>query len=110
MSITIKSKSELAIMREAGRITHDAIWYAGERLKPGMTTLDVDKLVGEYYARHSCNFFYSGIVKTFFSKQLDCCFKNPSFCFVHYLLHFILYKTLSFFFILDIFNKICNCC
>ena len=46
MSITIKSKSELAIMREAGRITCGAIWYAGERLKAGMTTLDVDKLVG----------------------------------------------------------------
>ena len=45
MSITIKSKSELAIMREAGRITCGAIWYAGERLRPGMSTLDVDKLV-----------------------------------------------------------------
>ena len=44
MSITIKSKSELAIMREAGKITCGAIWYAGEKLKPGMSTLDVDKL------------------------------------------------------------------
>ena len=51
MSIVIKSKSELAIMREAGRITCGAIWYAGERLKPGMSTLDVDKLVG-HVGRH----------------------------------------------------------
>ena len=43
MSITIKSQSELAIMREAGKITCGAIWYAGERLKPGMSTLDIDK-------------------------------------------------------------------
>ena len=61
MSITIKSKSELAIMREAGRITHDAIWYAGERLKPGMTTLDVDKLIGEYYTRHGCRSAFKGL-------------------------------------------------
>lgn len=61
MSITIKSKSELAIMREAGRITCGAIWYAGERLKPGMSTLDVDKLVGEYYARHGCKSCFKGL-------------------------------------------------
>ena len=51
MGITIKTKSELAIMREAGRITCGAIWYAGEKLRAGMSTLDVDKLVGEYYAK-----------------------------------------------------------
>lgn len=61
MSITIKSKSELAIMREAGKITCGAIWYAGERLKPGMSTLDVDKLVGEYYARHGCKSCFKGL-------------------------------------------------
>ena len=61
MSITIKSKSELAIMREAGRITCGAIWYAGEKLKPGMSTLDVDKLVGEYYARHGCKSCFKGL-------------------------------------------------
>ena len=54
MSITIKSKSELAIMREAGRITGGALRYAGEKLRPGMTTLDVDKLIGSYFAKHGC--------------------------------------------------------
>ena len=61
MSITIKSKSELAIMREAGRITCGAIWYAGERLKAGMTTLDVDKLIGEYFARHDSKSCFKGL-------------------------------------------------
>lgn len=46
---------------EAGRITCGAIWYAGERLKPGMSTLDVDKLVGEYYARHGCKSCFKGL-------------------------------------------------
>ena len=61
MGITIKSKSELAIMREAGKITCGAIWYAGERLKPGMTTLEVDKLIGEFYQQHGCKSCFKGL-------------------------------------------------
>ena len=61
MSITIKSKSELAIMREAGKIPCGAIWYAGERLKAGMSTLDVDKLIGEYFARHNSKSCFKGL-------------------------------------------------
>ena len=61
MGITIKTKSELAIMREAGRITCGAIWYAGEKLRAGMSTLDVDKLVGEYYAKHGCKSCFKGL-------------------------------------------------
>ena len=61
MSITIKSKSELAIMREAGKITCGAIWYAGEKLKPGMTTADVDKLIGEFFARHNAKSAFKGL-------------------------------------------------
>ena len=61
MSITIKSQSELAIMREAGKITCGAIWYAGERLRAGMSTLDIDKLIGEYYAKHGCKSCFKGL-------------------------------------------------
>lgn len=61
MSITIKSKSELAIMREAGRITCGALWYAGEKLKPGMTTLEVDNLIGSYFAKHGCRSGFKGL-------------------------------------------------
>ena len=61
MSITIKSKSELAIMREAGRITGGALRYAGENLKPGMSTLDVDKLIGSYFARHGAKSGFKGL-------------------------------------------------
>lgn len=60
MSITIKSKSELVIMREAGKITGGAIWYAGERLKPGMTTRDIDKLIEEFIVRHNAKPGFKG--------------------------------------------------
>ena len=44
MAVTIKSAREIELMREAGRIlalTHEEL---GKALKPGMTTLDVDRL------------------------------------------------------------------
>ena len=42
--VTIKSKKEIELMREAGRVTaltHKAI---EEAIKPGMTTADIDKI------------------------------------------------------------------
>ncbi len=44
MKVQIKSPEEIALMREAGRIlaqTHEELFKA---LKPGMTTLDIDRL------------------------------------------------------------------
>ena len=48
MSITIKSKTDLIKMREAGRVAARALQLAGQSLEPGMTTLDVDKIVHDY--------------------------------------------------------------
>ena len=48
MSITIKSKTDLQRMREAGRIARRACLLAGQSLEPGMTTKDVDKIVHDY--------------------------------------------------------------
>ena len=44
MAVTVKSEKQIALMREAGRllaITHEELHKA---LKPGMTTLDIDRL------------------------------------------------------------------
>ena len=49
--VTIKSKKEIELMREAGRVTaltHKAI---EEAIKPGMTTADIDKTDISYYAQ-----------------------------------------------------------
>ena len=45
--VTIKSKKEIELMREAGRVTaltHKAI---GDAIKPGMTTADIDRIAEE---------------------------------------------------------------
>ena len=50
MAISYKSKAEIELMREAGRIlaiTHDEL---AKRVKPGMTTLEVDR-IGEEIIR-----------------------------------------------------------
>lgn len=53
MSITIKSKTDLAKMREAGRIAARALELAGKSIKPGMTTFQLDKIIHDFIV--SCN-------------------------------------------------------
>ncbi len=48
MSITIKSKTDLAKMREAGRIAAGALELAGKSIKPGMTTFQLDKIIHDF--------------------------------------------------------------
>ena len=50
--VTIKSKREIELMREAGRVTaltHKAI---EEAIKPGMTTADIDRIAEETMKKH----------------------------------------------------------
>lgn len=58
MSITIKSKSDLLKMREAGRIAARALEHAGKVIHPGMTTKQLDKSIHDFIV--SC-----GAVPTF---------------------------------------------
>lgn len=54
MAVTIKSAREIALMREAGRIlalTHEEL---GKALKPGMTTMDVDRLGEKIIRGYGC--------------------------------------------------------
>lgn len=54
MAISIKSKTEIELMREAGRIlalTHDEL---AKQVKPGMSTLDVDKIGEEIIRSYGC--------------------------------------------------------
>jgi len=46
--ISIKSKTDLAKMRDAGKITGQALQLAGESIKAGMTTLELDKIIHDY--------------------------------------------------------------
>ncbi|MBE5941741.1 MAG: type I methionyl aminopeptidase [Lachnospiraceae bacterium] len=54
MAISYKSKAEIELMREAGRIlaiTHDEL---AKQVKPGMTTLEVDRIGEEIIRSYGC--------------------------------------------------------
>lgn len=46
--IQLKNPSQIIAMRDAGRITGEALAYAGEHVKPGVTTAHLDHLVRTY--------------------------------------------------------------
>ena len=50
--ITLKSPHEIEAMRRAGKITAAARAYAGEMVKPGVTTHEIDKAVYEFITKH----------------------------------------------------------
>jgi len=49
--ISIKSKSDLAKMRDAGKIAGSALQLAGESIRAGMTTLELDKIIHDYIVK-----------------------------------------------------------
>ena len=46
--ITLKSSHEIDLMRQAGKITAAARALAGEMVRPGVTTQEIDKAVEEF--------------------------------------------------------------
>lgn len=46
--IIIKNKKELDLMREAGKISAQALEYAGSLVRPGISTWEIDKKVEEF--------------------------------------------------------------
>ncbi len=54
MSVTIKTAQEIELMREAGRILAAVHQQLGKEIKPGMSTLDVDRLGEEMIRSYGC--------------------------------------------------------
>ncbi|PKN95939.1 MAG: type I methionyl aminopeptidase, partial [Chloroflexi bacterium HGW-Chloroflexi-5] len=52
--ITIKSESELVLMREAGRINAEALAAARAIIAPGVTTADLDAAAEEVLRKYGC--------------------------------------------------------
>ena len=50
--ISVKSTADLAKMRVAGKIAGGALQLAGKSIKPGMTTLQLDKIIHDYIVGH----------------------------------------------------------
>ncbi|MCR5665911.1 MAG: type I methionyl aminopeptidase [Eubacterium sp.] len=54
MSVSIKSAREIELMKEAGKILAKVHQDLGKALKPGMSTLDIDKLGEEMIRSYGC--------------------------------------------------------
>ncbi len=50
--ITLKSPHEIELMRRAGKITAAARALAGEMVKPGVTTREIDRAVEQFIRKH----------------------------------------------------------
>lgn len=61
--IKIKSPLEVEKMRVAGRITAETLEVLGEHIKPGITTMELDRIAARYISKSGaeCSFYnYSG--------------------------------------------------
>ncbi len=54
MSVTIKTEEEIELMREAGRILGLVHQNLGKEIKPGMSTLDIDRMGEEMIRSYGC--------------------------------------------------------
>ncbi|HVZ81641.1 MAG TPA: type I methionyl aminopeptidase [bacterium] len=52
--ITLKSESELKLMRVSGKVVADALVELGKRVKPGVTTRELDQFAFDFFKRHDC--------------------------------------------------------
>ncbi len=52
--VTVKSKSEIEKMKVAGRVTYGALKAVKAAIRPGVTTLQLDKVAEEYIRAQGC--------------------------------------------------------
>ena len=50
MAVTIKSKKEIELMREAGKMLEEVHNKLADFIKPGISTLEIDQF-GEFYEK-----------------------------------------------------------
>ena len=46
--IQVKNAAQIAMMRDAGKITGEALQMAGEMVRPGITTKEIDTAIRAY--------------------------------------------------------------
>ena len=52
--VTIKSKTEIELMKTAGRVTYETLKLIEENVKPGVTTRELDRLAERYIKSCGC--------------------------------------------------------
>lgn len=60
MAVSIKSEREIQLMREAGRILAMVHQELGKQIRPGMSTLDVDRIGEEMIRSYGCEPSFKG--------------------------------------------------
>lgn len=58
--VIIKSKSETEKMKEAGRITYETLKEVSKAVKPGVTTMELDKIAEDYIRSRGCTGSFKG--------------------------------------------------
>ena len=62
MAIELKTREQIAIMREAGRLVAEVFEILRPHVVPGVTTLDLDRMAEEYIRQHDAIPLYKGYV------------------------------------------------
>ena len=52
--ITLKSETELKLMRVSGKVVADALVELGKRIKPGVTTRELDQFAFDFFKKNDC--------------------------------------------------------
>jgi methionyl aminopeptidase len=60
VAVVLKSPQEIEKMRHAGRVTHDVLRVLRAHVKPGVTTLDLDKVAEEELAKVGAKAAFKG--------------------------------------------------
>lgn len=58
--VTIKSKSEIEKMKVAGKVTYGALCAVRDAIRPGVTTLDLDRVAEKYIQSQGCGCSFKG--------------------------------------------------
>ena len=59
--IIIKNNNEIALMRESGRIVAETLLLVEEKIKPGITTAELDRIAEEFITKHGAKPSFKGL-------------------------------------------------
>ncbi len=61
MAITLKSAREIELMRRASRAVAGALKTAGDLIRPGITTAELDRAIADYIVAQGCTVAFKGL-------------------------------------------------
>lgn len=59
--IILKNEIEIDLMRKAGRIVGETLNLLGEKVRPGITTAELDKIAEEFITKHGAKPSFKGL-------------------------------------------------